>query len=67
MSINTVYKIYEIDSKGMLEEPEDGYNNNIYLDYNSEDEAIRAIDEKSSFRDYIILKQVSKQFEFKED
>ena len=61
----TIYVIYEIDGKGMLEEPQSEYGRRFDY-YDTEDEAIEAIGDSNSHQEYVILKRVNKQINWEE-
>ena len=49
-----VYRVYQIDNKGMLEEPLE-YNSKQYKDKPSEAEAIEELKANQAYGEYVIL------------
>jgi len=56
------YKIYEISHDGLLKEPrgeEYGRNIIIFDEYDTEEEALKAIEKEQGYETFIILKAIS--------
>jgi spore coat polysaccharide biosynthesis predicted glycosyltransferase SpsG len=57
-----VYKIYEVSQDGLLKEPrgeEYGRNIIIFDEYDTEEDALKAIEKEQGYETFIILKAVS--------
>ena len=61
-----VYKVYEISEDGLLKEPTEYYyesRSTIFDRYDSQEEALKAIDEKGQWQEFIILPIAINYFE----